>query len=563
MNVRRPSRGVLLLLGVTLVAFVVTLYGRRLAWPFIGDDYVFLDRALRESFAELWSRQNADFGWYRPWSRDFHFWLVTHVAGVSPPAFRVFGFVLWVGALLMYSGVVRRAAGLSVAVIATLGAASLSLWGTPLLWISGSQDLWMLFFSMASLLLFVSGRHAISAIPLLGALLSKETAVVLPVIALGHALFVERAKLREALWRIRFLLAAFVAWVFIHPSLLSHTAGKAVDSAHASPVMVIVRSLLSTVNLQSWPAPQDLDRVQIVTWVFSAAVLTAAAWWLLRMARREQPTTTPWLWGLWWGVAGLLPLLEPSTGWRAYYFGLGALGLWLALATWLARRPGWAIAAIAVVATLRGASAATPSYEWSESYFIRAGRLLTIIRSEFERRHPTLPPHARIYLARVPNNIGLLAGRRSALQLWYRDTTLSAQFYNHYRPRSAGEPSGPDLFFRFDSVRVLVEVHEGPEDLAAAMRANPEWQPDHEKLSMLLLKSGDIDRAAEEFEKLSLLPDGAQAAVFASVCRLTGGELARSDSLLKSAQARTGRPWADMVAWRQSLLVTMPRRATP
>src|SRR6185436_14769660 len=259
MNVRRPSRGVLLLLGVTLVAFVVTLYGRRLAWPFIGDDYVFLDRALRESFAELWSRQNADFGWYRPWSRDFHFWLVTHVAGFSPTAFRIFGFVLWVGALLMYSGVVRRAAGLSVAVIATLGAASLSLWGTPLLWISGSQDLWMLFFSMASLLFFVLGRRAISAIPLLGALLSKETAVVVPVIALGHALFVDRAKLREALWGIRYLLAVAAAWVFIHPSLLSHTAGKAVDPAHASPVMVIVRSLLATVNLQSWPAPQDLD----------------------------------------------------------------------------------------------------------------------------------------------------------------------------------------------------------------------------------------------------------------------------------------------------------------
>jgi hypothetical protein len=58
----------------------------------------------------------------------------------------------------MYAAIVRRIASRRIATIATLGVASLALWGTPLIWISGGQDLWMLCFSMASMLLFITGR---------------------------------------------------------------------------------------------------------------------------------------------------------------------------------------------------------------------------------------------------------------------------------------------------------------------------------------------------------------------------------------------------------------------
>jgi hypothetical protein len=40
------SRRARILLAVTLVAFVIAAYGQTAALPFVGDDYVFLERAV-------------------------------------------------------------------------------------------------------------------------------------------------------------------------------------------------------------------------------------------------------------------------------------------------------------------------------------------------------------------------------------------------------------------------------------------------------------------------------------------------------------------------------------
>jgi hypothetical protein len=171
-----------------------------------------------------------------------------------------------------------------------------------------------------------------------------------------------------------------------------------------------------------------------------------------------------------------------------------------------------------------------------------------------------MAPHTRIYFARIPNNIGLIAAQQSALRVWYRDTTLSAQYYSAYRPRAAAEPPGQDLFFRFDSteVRALIEVVSGPEDVEAARRQNPEWDSDHEKLAMMFLRNGDARRAALEFEKLSELPARANAAVFASVCWSAAGDSAHADSLLGAAQVRMKAPRSEINKWARQLWATMP-----
>src|SRR5438876_4474700 len=78
-----------LILAVGLLAFAAVAYGPNLRLPFMGDDYVFLDHTLYARFAGLWSTRNVDFGWYRPWSREFHFWAIERIAGPSEEAFRV------------------------------------------------------------------------------------------------------------------------------------------------------------------------------------------------------------------------------------------------------------------------------------------------------------------------------------------------------------------------------------------------------------------------------------------------------------------------------------------
>jgi hypothetical protein len=128
--------------------------------------------------------------------------------------------------------------------------------------------------------------------------------------------------------------------------------------------------------------------------------------------------------------------------------------------------------------------------------------MLSQIRERLMAFHPSLPPHSRLYFARIPNNIGFLAGDGPAIRVWYGDPDLTARFYSAYLPRRRGD-EGRDYFFRFDTVRVLVEIRTGSEPVPAALRANPDWQHDHEVLAALFARTGDFAGAASEYGKLA------------------------------------------------------------
>src|SRR6185295_8832465 len=102
--------------------------------------------------------------WYRPVSRDLHFWVLARLTHLSPLAFRLVAIVLWSIALTFYFALVARITTWPAAVFATLGVASLAMWGTVLLWISCSQDLWMLVFGLAALLLHARRRNSWAAL---------------------------------------------------------------------------------------------------------------------------------------------------------------------------------------------------------------------------------------------------------------------------------------------------------------------------------------------------------------------------------------------------------------
>ncbi len=558
-------------LAVTLCVFAGIAYGPAITLPFIGDDYVFLDQTRSATFWSLWSFENVSFEWYRPWSRELHFWSLQRLAGLHEPLYRAFSLLLWISALGLYASIVRRLTSATTAWLATLGVAALGLWGTPLLWISGSQDLWMLVFCMASLRLFITGRVLWSAIPFALALLSKETAAVLPALALGYAWIVEHRNPAAALRRTAPLWILLLTWMSVHPTLHDRLFAQGPPSAEAelrpAPWIIGMRTLLSSVNLDRFPRPAEVASMDVVRAVASVAALVLGA----IVAIRRRPTPTPpngrtasrrdtVRFGLWWAMCGWLPVLVPSISWHAYYACLGALGAWLLLGTWLENRRVVAVALIAFVALLRGAQAATPSWDWgNEWYQRRAGTMLSGIRDDLRRLHPTLPPQTRVFFGRIPNNIGLIAGQSPALRVWYEDPTLKAGFYSSYRSRGL-EPHGTDLFFRFDSTGGMVEVHAGPEDVHDGLRSNPEWESDHEKLAMLFLTSGELRRAALEFEKVSLLPHRADAAGFAGVCWKSVGSQARADSLFATVRVRTGLSRESTAAWVERLEARLPRR---
>ena len=119
-----PRRPDAVWLALLLTAFALAAYGSTLNLPFIGDDYIFLDKTRDASFVDLWSFKNVDFGWYRPWSRELHFWCLQRVAGFHEVAYRIMGMVLWIATLSLYAAIVRRLASARVAVLARLASES-------------------------------------------------------------------------------------------------------------------------------------------------------------------------------------------------------------------------------------------------------------------------------------------------------------------------------------------------------------------------------------------------------------------------------------------------------
>jgi hypothetical protein len=562
----------LLALPLVLALFAVVAYGIAFKSPFFGDDYVFLDKTRDARFADLWSLRNTDFGWYRPWSREMHFWALQRW-GLNETAFRAFGALLWIADLSMFAALARRLASRRVAVIATLGVAGLALWGTPLLWISGSQDLWMLCFVLASTLLFVAGHVGWSVVPFTLALLSKETAAVLPAILFSYAVLVEHRYVREAFRRTAHFVGILVVWLAVHPTLHARLTehGATAETEHRPSLLVILaRTLLAMTNLDQWPHPQELTAGRMVRIGLALAVLAAGAAILMRstvttsvesrgtVANRRDLTR----FALAWSAIAWFPLFLPSIQWHAYYACLGALGAWFGLALWLEDRPRVVVAGIVGLGILRGAQASTLSWDWgTEWYQRRAGYFLSSIKTDLLRLHPALPHHSRVYFGHIPNNIGLIAGKWSpTLRVWYRDTTVRATFYSDYRPRASDEPAGEDFFFRFDSLRGLTEIQAGPEDIGRALLADPDWEANHEKLAMLMLMGGDLRRAAAEFEKLSSLQHRPDAAGYAAVCWEFAGDASRAESLEAAAGSRMKLSKGELESWMARLRASFPRR---
>src|SRR5436309_16108426 len=75
---RAPGVGAV---AAALVVVLATQYLYALAVPFINDDYVFLDKTRTAPFLSLWGFRALAFNWYRPWSRELHYWTLQRIFG--------------------------------------------------------------------------------------------------------------------------------------------------------------------------------------------------------------------------------------------------------------------------------------------------------------------------------------------------------------------------------------------------------------------------------------------------------------------------------------------------
>src|SRR5262245_15216098 len=147
---RRTSRSALIAetAAVGLVLLVTTLvHLRALAKPFFADDYLFLEQARGRSIVTLLASPDPLGNFFRPFSRQFYFWLVARLSQESPTGFHLFGLGLFLGSLFLLYLITRGFLGRASAVFA-LGFVALHYSAdVPIAWASGSQDLLAILFA--------------------------------------------------------------------------------------------------------------------------------------------------------------------------------------------------------------------------------------------------------------------------------------------------------------------------------------------------------------------------------------------------------------------------------
>ena len=126
-----------------LFLFLFVRFRDSFGLPFLNDDYVFLDHVEGKRFGDLWGVGQLVFHWWRPWSREFHYWWLQRAFGPVEWPFHAASFALAAGVLATYWALARRLAGAPAAAVAVAGAVTLPGWGLLLLWSAGAQDLWM------------------------------------------------------------------------------------------------------------------------------------------------------------------------------------------------------------------------------------------------------------------------------------------------------------------------------------------------------------------------------------------------------------------------------------
>jgi hypothetical protein len=542
-----PSRDPVVLAAVALaIAALCCRYRDAYSLPFLNDDYVFLDATRARSFVSLWGFDHLFFHWWRPWSREFHYWWLQRAAGISPPAFHAMNAALTAGVFALFAALIAPWLGRSRTVVAVLGLAALSAWSLPLLWSAGAQDLWMMLACMAALLAWRSERRVLAVVAYAVALASKETAAPLPLLLVLHDVLLTQRSWPQALRRAAPAALVVLPWALAHPHLggrlLQHVVIEPVPAAaHRTPAALLMRTLFMLVNLDRRLSPLAPWPHALAGIVLPALASAGVIVWASRTRERAStpaPARRVALFGAAWAACGWLALLLPGLGWHAYYGLFGACGAWLAIAALVP--PGVPVAlAIALITAASAARDATPSADWGDAdYQRRAGHLQTGLHAALVRELPRPEPHTRLWFVGLPNDIGFLAGDGPAVRVWYADSTLRAGYFSAWHAWPENAP-GRDRFFKLKPGPRLVELHEGDEDAAVARAQDSEWAEDHLSLGHTFAEAGDWARAEREFRKLAAAdPRDAEPAYNVGLCRMAQRDTADAVRWLTEAAHR-------------------------
>jgi hypothetical protein len=276
--------------------------------------------------------------YYRPLF-NLLFMLEIQIAGDAPLVYHVTNILLHLACSILVYALFRR---LNLAKILA-GAAALLFCVHPLhssavVWIPGRNDTLLTLFVLGSFLCFLRAMETKRAAPFIGhlilfffALLTKEIAIVVPVLSIGYALFVKRPKMRIAegfsLLFIYVLLAAL--WFFMR-SMVPQTfevqqsvVSQIMSWLSNTPALILFfGKVILPFNLSIFPNLTDHSLI------YGAVGIVL---FLGVMLARRPKSWKHIVWGLGWFVLFLAPALVVGPIFREDRAYCASIGLLLAI----------------------------------------------------------------------------------------------------------------------------------------------------------------------------------------------------------------------------------------
>ncbi|MFI5372313.1 MAG: hypothetical protein ACHQ52_12215, partial [Candidatus Eisenbacteria bacterium] len=451
---RRPWWTPLAALG----ALALVLLARALAIGWIADDYLFLDAVRRFALPELLTGRHAIEGYYRPVSRELYFWFGDRVLGLSAGALHVLNAMIFAVIVALLFDLARRWAGLRAALIAAALFVVFPPGGALLAWVSCAQDLIALALTLGALVLAARGRHAWTGPVVFLAALSKETAVVAPLLLAAVDIATRPGDAFAS--RARRLAPAFGGLALaIVVTLAARSTWPAASRAGAWSFSQLAAAWrLPFEFLRTWWPPSTGEGI--------AAAWRAGAWRVpvvLALAalavpgsrgggREAAPGLTPArlrVMALALIVIALLPVGLIAERWRGYYFVFAAAGASVLVASWLATTPvavARVVVAIGALAHLgsnavyhpvEGASGPA-RHPYANIEFFRASAAITDqLLAPLEPSCDALRAAPRLFALGVPPDLLFRTTLGSGLRVTCRDTALTTRFLSEFRPEDA------------------------------------------------------------------------------------------------------------------------------
>ncbi|HZI64794.1 MAG TPA: hypothetical protein VFE44_08435, partial [Thermoanaerobaculia bacterium] len=332
--------------------------------------------------------------------------------------------------------------------------------------------------ALAALWLHLAGRRWAAASAFGLAMLSKETVVFAPVIAV---MLSRRPHERwaAAVRRAWPLFATLGLWllVWIATSERRPAIGLEVQVALAGVPAAFLHLLHVALGVE-WPSGDPGSAVRALPPVALLLALAGIAWVALRGDGAEaagggRPPKQVLLAGALWAVVGAAPVVAVAGIWSAYYYLFAMCGVALAAGALVARRPAWValLPALVVGAASHNARSlpefATRRDPWSTQshlnrhYLARGMALAQRCLSDLKRARPTLPASSTLYFAGIPASVAFQAADGPLVRWAYRDSSLRSYYLSNFELEHVVR--GPVFFFQ-NARDTLTEV-TGPDSL--------------------------------------------------------------------------------------------------